>query len=298
MRFSLQILATNVNCKGFQLDGDSASASFVFRGSCICFCLKRFCLGGRLIFGPDARSLFLTTFLIVAPVILFCAFVSHRLINELPHQLGNAIVAISTVFTVYVILLLLITSGIDPAIVPRHSCPLELDDEVSSISALWEGSQIDGSRLPLIKDFIVNGVVIKVKYCQTCMLYRPPRCSHCSICNNCVERFDHHCPWVGQCIGKRNYRFFFMFVSSTTMLSLYVFTFGWVGIRKIMDGHHCGLWRAFRKSPVSGFLIVFTFIAAWFVGGLTAFHLCLIFSNQVPVTYLFYCGIHILSPLF
>ncbi|KAI4336448.1 hypothetical protein L6164_014973 [Bauhinia variegata] len=241
---------------------------------------NRFYLGGRVIFGPDARSLFLTVFLIVAPVILFCAFVSQRLINEFPHHLGNLIVAIGAVFTVYVILLLFITSGIDPGIIPRNSHPLELDDEVSSISAYWAGSQCDATRLPPTRDVVVNGVVIQVKYCQTCMLYRPPRCSHCSICNNCVERFDHHCPWVGQCIGKRNYRFFFMFVSSTTMLCLYVFAFCWVGIWKTMESYHCDLWRALRKSPVSVFLIVYTFIGAWFVGGLTAFHLYLIFTNQ------------------
>ena len=80
---------------------------------------------------------------------------------------------------------------------------------------------------------------------------------------------------------QRNYRFFFMFVSSTTMLCLYVFAFCWVNIRKIMDAHDCNLWRAFLKCPVSGILILYTFVAAWFVGGLTAFHLYLIFTNQV-----------------
>lgn len=79
---------------------------------------------------------------------------------------------------------------------------------------------------------------------------------------------------------QRNYRFFYMFVSSTTLLCLYVFAFCWVHLAKIMGKHHCNLWRAITKSPVSAILIVFTFIAAWFVGGLTAFHTYLVCTNQ------------------
>ncbi|KAH9658418.1 S-acyltransferase [Citrus sinensis] len=109
-----------------------------------------------------------------------------------------------------VIFLLLLTSGRDPGIIPRNLHPPELEDDGSTISTDWLGSQNGGGgpTLPPTRDVVVNGMVVKVKYCHTCMLYRPPRCSHCSICNNCVERFDHHCPWVGQCIGKTTYENF------------------------------------------------------------------------------------------
>ncbi|KAI5679465.1 hypothetical protein M9H77_10415 [Catharanthus roseus] len=242
---------------------------------------NRFFLRGRLIFGPDVRSLFLTLFLILAPVILFCAFVSHGLVNAFPRS-GLLILAICPIYTTYVILLLFLTSGRDPGIIPRNSHPPEPDDEgdTSSISTDWAGSQSGVPTIPPMKNVTINGVVVKVKYCQTCMLYRPPRCSHCSICNNCVERFDHHCPWVGQCIGKRNYRFFFMFVSSTTLLCLYVLAFSCINIKKIMEAHRCNLWKALEESPVSGILVVYTFVVSWFVGGLTAFHMYLVVSNQ------------------
>ncbi|KAK4722003.1 hypothetical protein R3W88_012236 [Solanum pinnatisectum] len=236
---------------------------------------NKFLLGGRLIFGPDAKSLIITFTLILVPVVLFCVFVARNLVLELQREsAGYAILVITIVFTIYVFILLLSTSATDPGIVPRNSHPPE---EVLGYDS--SASVETGGRPPRFKEVLVNGLPVRVKYCETCMLYRPPRCSHCSVCDNCVERFDHHCPWVGQCIGKRNYRCFFLFVSSTALLCVFIFSISALYLKLLMDDSGT-LWKAIQESPASAALMAYCFIALWFVGGLTGFHLYLIGTNQ------------------
>ena len=57
--------------------------------------------------------------------------------------------------------------------------------------------------------------------CSTCNIFRPPKASHCSICDNCVMDFDHHCDFVSNCIGKRNHKYFYLFLTFGLILSLH-----------------------------------------------------------------------------
>ena len=62
------------------------------------------------------------------------------------------------------------------------------------------------------KYYFIRGIKYKVKFCNTCHIFRGIGVSHCKKCNNCVENFDHHCPWLGNCIGKNNYMYFMIFL--------------------------------------------------------------------------------------
>jgi len=68
---------------------------------------------------------------------------------------------------------------------------------------------------------VIQGHLLRLSICYTCNILRPPRTSHCAVCDNCVEKFDHHCIWLGTCVGKRNYKYFFFFLSSVIVLCFF-----------------------------------------------------------------------------
>lgn len=71
--------------------------------SYIGFILQKFIFRGRLIFGPDAKSLIITLLLIIVPVIIFCTNVARNLFDETPGNIaGYAILMVTVVFTIYV----------------------------------------------------------------------------------------------------------------------------------------------------------------------------------------------------
>ncbi|XP_039023063.1 probable protein S-acyltransferase 3 [Hibiscus syriacus] len=237
-----------------------------------------FCCGGRVILGPDASSLFLTSFLIGCPAIAFCIKMALH-IKPQDTILNHQILLGGLVLTVLDLAFLFLTSFGDPGIIPRNSKPPEEDDNdlSKSTSFDWLNGKPGNLRVPRMKEVkLATGETVQVKFCETCLLYRSPRASHCSICNNCVQRFDHHCPWVGQCIGQRNYTFFICFISSSTALCIFVFTCSWVNILR----QDTGFWNAVSRDILSVVLILYCFIVVWFVGGLTVFHFYLISTNQ------------------
>lgn len=76
---------------------------------------------------------------------------------------------------------------------------------------------------------------------------------------------------------QRNYPFFILFISSSTLLCMYVFAFSWANLLR-QKGK---LASIMAHDAISVALIVYCFIVIWFVGGLTVFHLYLISTNQV-----------------
>lgn len=63
-----------------------------------------------------------------------------------------------------------------------------------------------------------------LNYCPMCTSYKPPRAHHCSRCNFCVLKYDHHCPWLGQCVGFFNYKNYLLVLLYVWLLTSWVLT--------------------------------------------------------------------------
>lgn len=50
-----------------------------------------------------------------------------------------------------------------------------------------------------------------VSICKNCIIPKPARTHHCSVCKSCILKMDHHCPWLNNCVGHFNHRYFFLF---------------------------------------------------------------------------------------
>ncbi|KAJ8290178.1 hypothetical protein GJAV_G00009630 [Gymnothorax javanicus] len=176
---------------------------------------NRFFCDGRIIVARQSGVFPLTLGLILVTSGLFFIFDCPFLVAHLT----GCVPVIAGLLCGFVLLSLLQTSFTDPGILPRAT-----PEEAADIEKQIDNSGSSSYRPPpRLREVLIKQQVVKLKYCFTCKMFRPPRTSHCSLCDNCVERFDHHCPWVGNCVGKRNYRFFYSFIVSLSFLTTFIF---------------------------------------------------------------------------
>eukprot|EP00971_Amphidinium_carterae_P243089 4827118-Amphidinium_carterae.1 len=180
---------------------------------------NRFFLTGRLMTGPEPAMLVCTSLLVVLPLIAFFAHALPTLMHLVDsttkddHSRRSSFRVTAPMLAIPAVCLLVISlvslfraACTDPGIIPRQD------------PKRCHAGQ--GPPPPRMEQ-IVNGVKVSFRWCHTCEIYRPPRSKHCAFCNNCVQKFDHHCPWVSNCVGLRNYKHFVCFVFSTFLLALH-----------------------------------------------------------------------------
>lgn len=123
-----------------------------------------------------------------------------------------------------------------------------------------------------VQSMNVDRVIYK---CQKCASIKPERAHHCSVCERCIRRMDHHCPWVNNCVGEGNQKYFVLFTMYIALLSMHALYWGiWQFVQCVS-----GEWQdcsAFGPPATTLLLIFLLFEAILF-----SIFTCVMFGTQI-----------------
>ncbi|EED13892.1 DHHC zinc finger membrane protein, putative [Talaromyces stipitatus ATCC 10500] len=175
-------------------------------------------------------------------------------------------------------------SVVDPGIIPRNLHPLPTTDPAADPLTL--GPPTTDWVMTKLATSEVDAMVVPVKYCKTCNIWRPPRCYHCRVCDNCVETLDHHCVWLNNCVGRRNYRYFFTFVSSATILALFLLGASLAHVLLYQQREHISFGASISTWRVPFAMVIYGALGAPYPAALWIYHLWLVGRGETTREYL------------